>query len=61
MADDNEFQPRMLTSGQCTQRVWLRPGFSAAAGLALINSIGNLSGFAGPYLIGFVGTRTGNL
>jgi ACS family tartrate transporter-like MFS transporter len=36
-------------------------GFSAAAGLALINSIGNLSGFAGPYLIGVVGSRTGNL
>jgi ACS family tartrate transporter-like MFS transporter len=36
-------------------------GFSAAAGFALINSIGNLSGFAGPYLIGVVGSRTGSL
>jgi MFS transporter, ACS family, tartrate transporter len=36
-------------------------GFAAAAGLALINSIGNLSGFAGPYLIGFVSARTGSL
>jgi ACS family tartrate transporter-like MFS transporter len=36
-------------------------GFSAAAGIALINSIGNLAGFFGPYLIGFVGARTGSL
>jgi ACS family tartrate transporter-like MFS transporter len=36
-------------------------GFSAAAGIALINSIGNLAGFVGPYLIGYVGTRTGSL
>jgi ACS family tartrate transporter-like MFS transporter len=36
-------------------------GFSAAAGIALINSVGNLSGLAGPYMIGAVATRTGNL
>jgi ACS family tartrate transporter-like MFS transporter len=36
-------------------------GFSAAAGIALINSIGNLGGFAGPYLIGFISERTGTL
>lgn len=36
-------------------------GFSAAAGIALINSIGNLGGFAGPYMIGTIATRTGNL
>jgi ACS family tartrate transporter-like MFS transporter len=35
-------------------------GFSAAAGIALINS-GNLSGLAGPYTIGAIATRTGNL
>jgi MFS family permease len=34
-------------------------GFSAAAGIALINSIGNLGGFVGPYLIGFFSDRTG--
>jgi MFS transporter, ACS family, tartrate transporter len=33
-------------------------GKGAAAGIALINSIGNLGGFLGPYLIGFVFTRT---
>ena len=33
-------------------------GFSAAAGIALINSIGNLAGFVGPYLIGFISERT---
>jgi ACS family tartrate transporter-like MFS transporter len=36
-------------------------GFSAAAGLALINSTGNLAGFTGPYTIGAIATRTGNL
>ena len=35
-------------------------GFSAAAGIALINSVGNLGGFVGPYIIGAVAMRTGN-
>ena len=35
-------------------------GYSAAAGLALINSCGNLAGFAGPYTIGAVAQRTGS-
>jgi ACS family tartrate transporter-like MFS transporter len=33
-------------------------GTGAAAGIALINSVGNLGGFAGPFLIGWVRTRT---
>ncbi len=33
-------------------------GSGAAAGIALINSVGNLGGFLGPYLIGWVRTRT---
>jgi MFS transporter, ACS family, tartrate transporter len=36
-------------------------GFSAAAGLALINSAGNLAGFVGPYAIGAISKRTGTL
>jgi MFS transporter, ACS family, tartrate transporter len=36
-------------------------GFSAAAGIALINSVGNLGGLAGPYLIGAIAVRTGNI
>jgi MFS family permease len=36
-------------------------GFSAAAGIALINSIGNLGGFAGPAMIGTIAMKTGNL
>jgi MFS transporter, ACS family, tartrate transporter len=36
-------------------------GYSAAAGIALINSVGNLGGFAGPYMIGTIATRTGSL
>ena len=35
-------------------------GYSAAAGIALINSVGNLGGFAGPCMIGKIATRTGN-
>lgn len=33
---------------------------SAAAGIALINSFGNLGGFLGPYTIGLVRTWTGS-
>jgi ACS family tartrate transporter-like MFS transporter len=33
-------------------------GTGAAAGIALINSVGNLGGFVGPYLIAWVKTRT---
>ncbi len=37
----------------------LLSGMSAAAGLALINSVGNLGGFVGPYLTGLIrGTTT---
>jgi ACS family tartrate transporter-like MFS transporter len=35
-------------------------GTAAAAGIALINSVGNLGGFLGPYLIGAVKDRTGD-
>jgi MFS transporter, ACS family, tartrate transporter len=34
-------------------------GTAAAAGIAFINSVGNLGGFAGPYVIGLVRTSTG--
>ena len=34
-------------------------GTAAAAGIAVINSIGNLGGFAGPYVIGLVRDSTG--
>jgi MFS transporter, ACS family, tartrate transporter len=36
-------------------------GFSAASGIALINSVANLGGFVGPYAIGAISRRTGNL
>ncbi len=38
----------------------LLTGTAAAGGIALINSIGNLSGFVGPYAIGFIKDRTGS-
>ncbi|MEB3752765.1 MFS transporter [Acinetobacter sp. MD2(2019)] len=34
-------------------------GVGAAAGIGLINSVGNLSGFTGPYLTGYLYTATG--
>ncbi|HEY7097469.1 MAG TPA: MFS transporter [Terriglobales bacterium] len=37
----------------------LLSGTAAAVGIAVINSIGNLGGFAGPYVIGLVRTSTG--
>ena len=35
-------------------------GFAAASGIALINSVGNLGGFVGPYMIGSITTWTGS-
>jgi cyanate permease len=35
-------------------------GASAAAGIAGINALGNLSGFAGPYVMGLLKDATGN-
>jgi ACS family tartrate transporter-like MFS transporter len=35
-------------------------GFSAAAGIALINSVGNLGGFVGPYAMGAISRQTGS-
>lgn len=35
-------------------------GSAAAAGIATINSIGNLGGFVGPAMIGWIKERTGN-
>ena len=35
-------------------------GAAAAGGIALINSVGNLGGFAGPYLVGVVKAQTGS-
>jgi len=34
-------------------------GTAAAAGIAMINSFGNLGGFCGPYVIGLVRNSTG--
>jgi nitrate/nitrite transporter NarK len=35
-------------------------GASAAAGIAAINSLGNLSGFAGPFAMGYLKDLTGD-
>lgn len=44
---------------------WARPmaflaGTAAAAGIALINSLGNIGGFVGPYMIGYLKAATGD-
>ena len=36
-------------------------GFSAAAGIALVTSVANFGGFVGPYTVGLIRQRTGNL
>jgi MFS family permease len=36
-------------------------GYAAASGIAFINSMGNLGGFAGPYAIGLIKDQTGSL
>jgi ACS family tartrate transporter-like MFS transporter len=36
-------------------------GYAAASGIALINSIGNVSGFVGPFTIGFFKNKTGSM
>ena len=36
-------------------------GSAAAGGIALINSIGNLGGFVGPYVIGWIKDATGEI
>jgi MFS transporter, ACS family, tartrate transporter len=35
-------------------------GFAAAAGIAFINSFGNIGGFVGPYVMGAINKRTGS-
>ena len=35
-------------------------GTAAAAGIAIINALGNLAGFAGPYAMGFIKDQTGS-
>ncbi len=49
--------------GGCFGPFWSIPtehlsGVAAAGGIALINSVGNLGGFAGPYAVGFIRQRS---
>ena len=49
-----------------TATFWTLPtgfltGSAAAGGIALINSIGNLGGFVGPYAIGWIKDATGEI
>ena len=39
----------------------LLAGSAAAAGIALVNSIGGLAGFVSPYLVGWIADRTHRL
>lgn len=58
----------LLAIGYCSSLgpFWALPGefltgFSAASGIALINSVGNLGGFAGPSVVGYISEKTGTL
>lgn len=49
----------------CLPSFWLLPtsfltGATAAATIGLINSVGNLGGFVGPFVIGWLNTATGS-
>lgn len=58
----------LLAIGYCSSLgpFWAMPGefltgFSAASGIAVINSVGNLGGFFGPSVVGFITQKTGTL
>ena len=58
----------VLAIGYCSSLspFWALPsefltGFSAASGIAVINSVGNLGGFAGSSMVGFIRQKTGSL
>ena len=49
----------------CLPVIWTLPtaylsGAAAAGGIAVVNSVGNLSGFAGPYAMGYIKDATGS-
>jgi MFS transporter, ACS family, tartrate transporter len=59
----------MIVVGACTMAFmppfWALPtelltASAAAASIGLINSVGNLGGFAGPFFVGYLRTRTGS-
>lgn len=58
----------LMAIGYCSSLspFWAMPsefltGFSAASGIAFINSLGNLGGFFGPSMVGFITQKTGKL
>jgi ACS family tartrate transporter-like MFS transporter len=51
---DSSFGPFWSLPGQ------FLTGVAAASGIALINSVGNLGGFVGPYVIGTISKKTGS-
>ena len=49
----------------CLPVIWTLPtaylsGPAAAGGIAVVNSVGNLSGFFGPYAMGYIKDQTGS-
>lgn len=69
VGDSAVLQMLVLTLGSlgiygCLGTFWTLPaaflsGTAAAAGIALINSVGNVGGFVGPYAIGYIRDATG--
>jgi MFS transporter, ACS family, tartrate transporter len=70
VGDSGIAQMLVLTLGalgiySCLGTFWTMPaaflsGTAAAAGIALINSVGNVGGFVGPYAIGYIRDATGS-
>lgn len=70
VGDSGVAQMLVLTLGamgiySCLGTFWTLPaaflsGTAAAAGIALINSVGNVGGFVGPYAIGYIRDATGS-
>ena len=61
-----ELENRTISFGifGCLPVFWTLPtaflsGAAAAGGIAIINAIGNLSGFVGPYAMGYIKDTTG--
>ena len=61
---DRRAIPTVTTSiGSCSigrLRPSVLSGTAAAGGIAMINAVGNLGGFLGPYMVGFIKDATGS-
>ena len=57
-AGRHRHRPICRRSGRCRPRLLSQS--TAAAAVGMINAVGSVAGFAGPYLFGYLNTRTGS-